>query len=202
MPLAVGSEEAVDQQPRAAILKLVAFLAEAGNALIRWADAVNFTANVLSVLPREGFCGLLRISAARDEDRDLPLILSFAGARPGNLVAVDHPPFRACFPSPASLFVACARWQQENCVAGFHQHIGTDENILMDPQGDFCDRLANLFGLRQRVDKVSTALPYRIQFTSPSSQNHRCGSKALPGRGFKAPVIGLGKAARIIFRHS
>ena len=98
MPLAVGSEEAVDQQPRAAILKLVAFLAEAGNALIRWADAFNFTANVLSVLPREGFCGLLRISAARDEDRDLPLILSFAGARPGNLGGCRSPSVPCLFP--------------------------------------------------------------------------------------------------------
>src|SRR5581483_3669893 len=50
---AVGREAFIDQQAAAAVLEVVAFVLEIGDTFVRWADVLDFVANVLCVGPGE-----------------------------------------------------------------------------------------------------------------------------------------------------
>src|SRR5215469_12291668 len=108
MALAIGSEEFFLQEPRPAVLKLVAFLAEAGNAFVGRAYALDLVADVLRVVPGEDANGAGGIRFAGDRHRNLPLVARLSGTRARNLRTVDDAALAAGFCTASALLVASA----------------------------------------------------------------------------------------------
>ena len=80
----VRRQETVHKQARPAVLDIVALLSQAADPLVRWADTIDFLTNVLRVFPGKNFIGALGVGAARDLDRDFPLVARLRDSRAGN----------------------------------------------------------------------------------------------------------------------
>src|SRR5262245_55037635 len=197
MPLAIGREEAIHEQPRTAILELISLLLQIGDATISGTHAINLIADILRVTPWKNICGPNWVGTARDENRDQPFILRFTGSRPGNLRTVYNASLSAGFCAAASLLITGPSRQEENRFGWVHQHVGTHHDVLVDTQAYLAHGAPNPIRLRQGIDEVSPALPDGIDFVAFRGQNHGGSRETLPSRRLEAPILWLREASRI-----
>src|SRR5215831_534879 len=197
MSLAIGREEAIREQPRTAVLELISLLLQIGDATIGGTHAINLIADILRVTPWKNLCGPNGVGMARDENRDQPFILCFAGSRPGNFRTVYDAPLRAGFCAAASLLIAGPSRQEENRFGWVHQHVGTHHDVLVYAQAYVAYGAPNPIRLRQGIDEVSAALPDGIYFMAFRRQNHGRRRETLPIRRLEAPILRFRQAARI-----
>src|SRR6185312_15158261 len=137
MPLSVGRETFVDEQATAAVLEVIALVLEIGDAFIRWADVLDFVANVLCVGPSERVLCSHRIDLASDQNGNLPFIFRFGNTRTGNFGAENDPPLGARLAAATALLVARAGWKEDDRVCRVDKHRRVHDDVLMNAQLDF-----------------------------------------------------------------
>src|SRR5579884_3426794 len=154
MTLAVRSIEAVGQQPRAAVLEVVALPAEMCNATIGWAHPIDLRADIRRILPGEGLGRAFWIEMPGKHHGNFPLVAGFAGSRAGNFRTVDHSALGAGFGAAAALLVAVARRQQNDGFRRIDQHGRVDHDVLMDAKVQSRERTVDAVRLGQGVRKL------------------------------------------------
>src|SRR6185312_12641310 len=128
---AVRRETTIYQQPRSAVLEVITFILQVGDAFVGRAHVLDLIADVLGIGPGEDSASPFRIQLARDQNGNLPFIFRFRNAGAGNLWAEDYATFRTGLASATALLVAGTRRKKHNRVCRIDQHGGIHDDVLM-----------------------------------------------------------------------
>src|SRR5207247_6150304 len=156
-PAVRRGEDAALAKARAAVLEGVALGGEILDAIVRrdrLGDLPTDGGGVLEM--HEPRCA--RYGAFGEVHEDLPLGARLADSPAGDLRGEVHAPFRGRLRAAAALLVPRLRGEQEDLLRGLDEHRAREVEVLVDPERNASERLADVLGFGQRLEEVASRL--------------------------------------------